>query len=69
VGQHLTGVADPFEWDVGTMGAVQMGRWSRQEYERMADVGVLRHDERTELIDGGSSRWRQSTVHTRRALG
>ena len=31
---------------------VQVRRWTREEYERLVDVGVLRPDERVELIKG-----------------
>jgi Uma2 family endonuclease len=34
------------------MAAVQVRRWTRAEYERLAEVGVLRADERVELIEG-----------------
>src|SRR4051794_15559139 len=32
--------------------SVQLRRWSRQEYDRMIDAGVLTPDDRVELIDG-----------------
>jgi Uma2 family endonuclease len=32
--------------------AVQLRRWTRQEYERMIDAGVLTSEDRVELIDG-----------------
>src|SRR5437773_2956171 len=32
--------------------SVQLRRWSRQEYERMIDAGVLTPQDRVELIDG-----------------
>jgi Uma2 family endonuclease len=32
--------------------SVQLWRWSRQEYERMIDAGVLTPEDRVELIDG-----------------
>jgi Uma2 family endonuclease len=32
--------------------AVQVRRWTREEYERLVDVGLLRPDERVELIEG-----------------
>ena len=34
------------------MSAVQVRRWTRQEYERMADAGVLTPNDRVELIGG-----------------
>ena len=34
------------------MTAVQLRRWSRQEYERMIEAGVLTPEDRVELIDG-----------------
>jgi Uma2 family endonuclease len=34
------------------MNAVQLRRWNRREYDRMIDAGVLRADDRVELIDG-----------------
>ena len=34
------------------MGAVQVRRWTRDEYQRLADVGLLAPDERVELIEG-----------------
>ena len=34
------------------MNAVQLRRWSRLEYDRMIDAGVLMPDDRVELIDG-----------------
>jgi Uma2 family endonuclease len=36
----------------GAMSTVLVRRWTRQEYERMAEAGVLRPGERVELIDG-----------------
>ncbi len=32
--------------------AVQIKRWTRREYDRMADAGVFRPDERVQLIEG-----------------
>ena len=34
------------------MSAVQVRRWTRQEYERMTEAGVLTPDDRVELIGG-----------------
>ena len=34
------------------MSAVQVRRWTRQEYDRMIEAGVLTPDDRVELIDG-----------------
>jgi Uma2 family endonuclease len=34
------------------MSAVQVRRWTRQEYERMTDAGVLTENDRVELIGG-----------------
>jgi Uma2 family endonuclease len=34
------------------MSAVQVRRWTRQEYERMVDAGVLTENDRVELIGG-----------------
>ena len=34
------------------MNAVQLRRWSRQEYDRMIEVGVLTTEDRVELVDG-----------------
>jgi Uma2 family endonuclease len=34
------------------MAEVQVRRWTRAEYERLAEVGLLRADERVELIEG-----------------
>ncbi len=34
------------------MSAVQLRRWTRQEYHQLAESGVLRPDERVELIEG-----------------
>ena len=34
------------------MGTVQLRRWTRQEYEQLLEAGVLRSDERVELIEG-----------------
>src|SRR5215471_6418539 len=34
------------------MSAVQLRRWTRQEYERMTDAGVLTENDRVELIGG-----------------
>lgn len=34
------------------MSAVQLRRWTREEYQRLADVGLLGPDERVELIEG-----------------
>lgn len=34
------------------MVAVQLRRWTREEYERLVEIGVLRPDERVELIEG-----------------
>lgn len=34
------------------MSAVQVRRWTRAEYERLAEVGILRPDEHVELIEG-----------------
>lgn len=34
------------------MGTVQLRRWTRDEYQQLADSGVLRPDERVELIAG-----------------
>ena len=34
------------------MGAVELRRWSREEYEKMVDAGVFAPGERAELIDG-----------------
>ena len=32
--------------------ALQIRRWTRQEYERMAELGVFSPDERVQLLDG-----------------
>ncbi|CUS38400.1 conserved hypothetical protein [Candidatus Nitrospira nitrosa] len=32
--------------------AVQIKRWTRREYDRMAEAGVLGPDERVELLEG-----------------
>ncbi|HLH23093.1 MAG TPA: Uma2 family endonuclease [Chloroflexota bacterium] len=32
--------------------AVELRRWTREEYERLADLGLLHPDERVELIEG-----------------
>jgi Uma2 family endonuclease len=34
------------------VGTVQLRRWTRQEYEYLAEIGVLRPDEHVELIGG-----------------
>lgn len=34
------------------MRAVQLRRWSRQEYDKMIEAGIFRPDERVELIEG-----------------
>ena len=34
------------------MSVVQARRWTRQEYDRMIEAGVLTPDDRVELIDG-----------------
>jgi Uma2 family endonuclease len=34
------------------MSAVQLRRWTRQEYDRMVEAGVLTEDDRVELIGG-----------------
>src|SRR2546427_8189165 len=34
------------------MDALQVRRWTRQEYDRMVEAGVLAPGERAELIDG-----------------
>src|SRR5438445_12837702 len=34
------------------MGTLQVRRWTRQEYDRMVEAGVLAPGERAELIDG-----------------
>ena len=34
------------------MGAVQLRRWTRDEFQRLADVGLLAPDEHVELIEG-----------------
>ena len=36
----------------GRIVSVQLRRWSRQEYDRMIDAGVLTTQDRVELIDG-----------------
>ena len=33
--------------------AVQTRRWTRQEYDRMIEAGVLTPEDRVELIEGG----------------
>src|SRR5262245_8562612 len=35
-----------------TMDTVQLRRWTRGEYDRLAELGILGPDERVELIDG-----------------
>ncbi|MCS6897377.1 MAG: Uma2 family endonuclease [Nitrospira sp.] len=32
--------------------AIQTKRWTRQEYDRMAEAGILRPDERVQLLEG-----------------
>ena len=32
--------------------AIQTRRWTRQEYERMAELGLFRPEERVQLLDG-----------------
>jgi Uma2 family endonuclease len=32
--------------------AVQIKRWTRREYDRMAEAGILSEDDRVQLIDG-----------------
>src|SRR5689334_11505584 len=34
------------------MGAVEIRRWTRDEYQRLADIGLLSPDEHVELVDG-----------------
>ena len=34
------------------MRQVEVRRWTRHEYERMAESGILAPDERVELLDG-----------------
>lgn len=46
--------------------AVQLKRWSRDEYDRMIDAVVFASDERVELLEGESSRWQLRTPDTRR---
>ena len=41
----MTGMAD-------SSSAVQMRRWTRQEYDRMIEAGVLTPEDRVELIEG-----------------
>jgi Uma2 family endonuclease len=36
----------------GRIMSVQLRRWTRQEYERMIDAGVLTTEDRVELVDG-----------------
>ncbi|HEY7059846.1 MAG TPA: Uma2 family endonuclease [Chloroflexota bacterium] len=40
------------EADVAVASAVRPRRWTREEYERLGQLGVLRPDERVELIEG-----------------
>ena len=35
-----------------TVGAVEMGRWSREQYEKMIETGIFPPGTRAELIDG-----------------
>ncbi len=35
-----------------TVGAIEMQRWSREQYEKMIDAGIFPPGARVELIDG-----------------
>jgi Uma2 family endonuclease len=37
---------------VKTVGAIEMGRWSREQYEKMIETGIFPPGTRAELIDG-----------------
>jgi Uma2 family endonuclease len=50
---HQPAVAlDLGESGVKTVGAVEMGRWSREQYEKMIETGIFSPDTRAELING-----------------
>jgi hypothetical protein len=36
--------------------AVDIHRWTREDYERMAEAGLFRPDEKVELVEGASTR-------------
>ncbi len=38
--------------EVGSMTTVALRRWTREEYERMVDAGILGPNDKVELIDG-----------------
>src|SRR5438270_14046496 len=46
------------------MSAVQLKRWTREEYDRLVAAGVLSPAERVELLEGDIVRmWPQSPAH------
>jgi hypothetical protein len=47
-----------------SVATVQRRRWTRDEYERFGDLGILGPDERVELIDGEVIQMPHSTRRT-----
>jgi Uma2 family endonuclease len=46
------------------MSSVSLKRWTREEYDRLVEAGILAPDERVELLEGDIVRmWPQSPVH------
>jgi Uma2 family endonuclease len=46
------------------MSAVPLKRWTREEYDRLVEAGILAPDERVELLEGDIVRmWPQSPLH------
>src|SRR5438552_2741946 len=46
------------------MSAVPLKRWTREEYDRLVESGVLSPEERVELLEGDIVRmWPQSPMH------